>query len=92
MMKIRDLPPSGSRVRLLLKEGIPVDADATNNQNLRHEEEKIGTIYSAYKMPQGNYGVRDRWRVPFLPEGDNESKMKSFSVRLIRRCKEYLAK
>lgn len=72
-MKLKDLPSPGSRVMITFKEGISLETPE-------------GIIYSAYKMPPGIYGVKDRWRVPFLPDGLDESEMKSFSIRSIESC------
>lgn len=69
-MKIKDLPSPKSKVTIYLKSG----------------KRLSGTIYSPYKMPPGEYNPEDSWRVAFLPEGEEESRMHSYSVRAIERC------
>jgi hypothetical protein len=76
-MKLKALPlpkENGTHVRLTFKTG----------------QEMAGTLFSAYKMPPGVYGVKDRWRVPFLPDGWSEKLTKSFSIRSIATCEVIL--
>ena len=72
-MKLKELPYPKTKVRLTFKENI-------------NRPDVIGTIFSAYKMPQGHYRPADMWRVPFLIEGDAEDKMKLYSIRSIAKC------
>ena len=74
-MKLKDLPApkeNGVHVKLQLK----------NEPAFL----LLGTLFSPYKMGPGIYGVKDRWRVPFLPDGLEESEMRSFSIRSIKNC------
>jgi len=74
-MKLKDLPPpkeNGTHVRLQLKNEPAIW--------------RLGILFSPYKMPPGVYGVKGRWRVPFLPDGLEKSKTTSFSIRSIEKC------